>query len=199
MRLLLSPLRGIVSFLVKSEATRLFSLIYSKLRILIASSQFLIGRPIAREDCSCVALPILLGKNEISTSLGQIWIFGAELGGVVLDLFFDTVLVTSIRSRLYSWRQLFNNIRSNRFQCWTGGNRSLKIELVGRKWRRYFVRQQQKKRLFQCLWRQKEGKTLKSTHNPILFAAFFFFAHKNVNTIAELYFLCLLYFFIESE
>jgi len=82
MRLLPSPPLGIVSFLEKSEAARLFSLIYGKIRILIASYQFLIGQSIALEECSCVASPLLLAKKKDIYQLGKNLGFGAGLRGL---------------------------------------------------------------------------------------------------------------------
>ena len=82
MRLLPFPPQGVVSFLEKSEATRLFSLIYGKIRILIASYQFLIGQSIALEECSCVASPIFLEKKQDVYQLGKNLGFGAGLGGL---------------------------------------------------------------------------------------------------------------------
>jgi len=46
---------------------------------------------------------------------------------------------------------------------------------------------------------RKKRKDIKIYAQPDTLCGVFFSARKNVNAIAELHFLCLLYFFIESE
>ena len=82
-----SPPRGVVSFLEKSEATRLFSLIYSKIPSGgLLSTHFdcvlsVFDWPV-NSLCCCVASPFLLRKKKDNYQLEKILGFGAGLRGL---------------------------------------------------------------------------------------------------------------------